>query len=122
MTESKVINLKEKLGLFSEYFQPRGIARLNNYVFKLAKIKGDFIWHSHDETDEAFLILKGQLFIELEDQTITLNEGELYVVPKGVQHRPYAKEECHLMLVEPFSTVNTGHEESDLRIEEIGWI
>ena len=122
MDQNKVINLSDKLDLITKVYTPKGIARLNDYAFKLAKIKGDFIWHSHEETDEAFLVLDGTLHIELEKETITINKGELYIVAKGVQHRPFADEECSVLLIEPDSTVNTGTEESSLRQEEIEWI
>jgi mannose-6-phosphate isomerase-like protein (cupin superfamily) len=102
------INLAEKLGTFSEHWQPRFIAELNDYQFKLVKILGEFVWHSHAETDEAFIVLEGQLRIDLRDGAVTLGPGEMYVVKKGVEHRPYAASEVKLMLVEPRGVTNTG--------------
>jgi len=102
------INLKGKLEKFSEHWSPKIIAQMNNYHFKLAKVQGEFVWHDHPETDEMFLVVKGQLEIHLRDGVVTLKEGEMYVVPKGVEHKPVAEQECHIMLVEPAGTVNTG--------------
>jgi mannose-6-phosphate isomerase-like protein (cupin superfamily) len=105
------INLAEKLSRFSDHWAPRVVAELNDYQFKLAKLQGAFVWHAHEETDEAFLVLHGALRIELRDGCVELAEGELYVVPKGVEHRPVATEECHVLLVEPRGVVNTGDAE-----------
>ncbi len=117
------INLKEKLSLFSEHWQPKVIAELNDYQFKLAKLKGEFVWHSHPETDEAFMIIRGQLRIELRDGYVDLKEGDLYVVPRGVEHRPVALEEVQVMLIEPKGIVNTGDaNEQDLTAENEVWI
>jgi mannose-6-phosphate isomerase-like protein (cupin superfamily) len=102
------INLGEKLAKFSEQWSPKIIAQMNDYHFKIAKIEGEFIWHDHPETDEVFMVLKGQLEIELRDGNVVLDEGELFVVPKGVEHKPVAKHECHILLVEPAGTLNTG--------------
>ncbi|MEW6404436.1 MAG: cupin domain-containing protein [Chloroflexota bacterium] len=102
------INLHDKLGKFSEHWSPRIIAQLNDYHFKLAKVQGEFIWHDHKETDEVFLVLKGKLEILFRDGRVVLNEGEMYVVPKGVEHKPVAENECDIMLIEPAGTVNTG--------------
>ena len=102
------INLNEKLGLFSEHWLPKIIAQMNDYHFKLAKVQGEFVWHDHPETDEVFLIVQGQLEIQFRDGSIVLTEGEMFVVPKGVEHKPVAKTECHILLVEPAGTVNTG--------------
>jgi mannose-6-phosphate isomerase-like protein (cupin superfamily) len=102
------INLSEKLTKFSEQWSPKIIAQMNDYHFKIAKIEGEFIWHDHPETDEVFIVLKGQLKIELRDGNVALEEGELFVVPKGVEHKPVAKQECHILLIEPAGTLNTG--------------
>ena len=104
----KKINLSEKLSEFTDHWSPKIIAEMNNYQFKLVKIEGDFIWHNHADTDETFIVLEGSMFIELEDETVELNEGEMCVVPKGVNHKPYAIEECKVMLVEPRGVLNTG--------------
>jgi mannose-6-phosphate isomerase-like protein (cupin superfamily) len=106
--EYQSVSLKEKFAKFSEYWSPKIIAQMNDYHFKLAKVQGEFVWHDHPETDEVFLVLKGQLEIHFRDGRVTLNEGEMYVVPKGVEHKPIAEEECHILLVEPAGTLNTG--------------
>jgi mannose-6-phosphate isomerase-like protein (cupin superfamily) len=102
------VNLNEKLMLFSEQWSPKIIAQMNDYHFKLAKVQGEFVWHDHPETDEVFLVVNGQLEIQFRDGSVTLNEGEMFVVPKGVEHKPVAMKECHILLVEPAGTVNTG--------------
>jgi len=102
------INLQEKFSKFSEHWSPKIIAQMNDYHFKVVKVKGEFIWHDHPETDEVFIVLKGQLEIQFRDGSVILNEGEMFVVSKGVEHKPVANEECHIMLVEPVGTVNTG--------------
>ena len=104
----KKINLSEKLATFSEYWSPRTVARLNDYDVMVVKVKDEFVWHKHNETDDFFLVIKGKLDIELRDRTITLGPGELFIVPKGVEHRPSATEEVHLLLIEPTGTPNTG--------------
>ena len=106
--KNKKINIKEKLIKINEYWSPKVIAEMNNYQFKLAKVKGESIWHSHDSTDEVFIIIDGKMNIELRDETIKLSKGEMYVVPKGVEHKPYAEKECQIMLIEPKGVVNTG--------------
>jgi mannose-6-phosphate isomerase-like protein (cupin superfamily) len=102
------VNLSEKLGLFSDPFAPRTVAQFNGHDVMVAKLKGPFIWHKHDDTDDFFLVVKGTLDIELRDRTVTLGPGEMYVVPKGVEHRPVARDEVHLLLIEPTGTPNTG--------------
>lgn len=102
------INLAEKLATFSEYWSPRTVAQLNNYDVMVVKVKDAFVWHKHEETDDFFLVIKGRLDIQLRDRTISLGPGELYIVPKGVEHRPVAKEEAHMLLIEPTGTPNTG--------------
>ncbi len=102
------INLRDKLARFSEHWAPKIVAQMNDYHFKVVKLQGKFVWHDHAETDEVFIILKGQLEIHFRDGKVTLNEGEMFVVPKGIEHKPVAENECHLMLVEPAGTVNTG--------------
>ncbi|HEU4886935.1 MAG TPA: cupin domain-containing protein [Thermoanaerobaculia bacterium] len=105
------ISLDEKFTLFTDHFRPKVIAQMNDYQFKLVRVAGEFIWHSHVETDETFLIIEGQLIIEFRDGSVTLNAGEMFVVPNGKEHKPYAPSECKLMLIEPVGTVNTGHVE-----------
>jgi mannose-6-phosphate isomerase-like protein (cupin superfamily) len=102
------INFQERLTKFSEHWSPRIVAQMNDYHFKIVKIEGEFDWHDHRETDEVFIVLKGQLEIQFHDGSVTLNEGEMFVVPKGLEHKPVAKEECHILLIEPAGTVNTG--------------
>src|SRR5260221_14014529 len=102
------INLTEKLTLFSEHWSPRTISHLNNYDIMVVKVQGEFVWHKHDDTDDFFLVLKGVLDIQLRDRTVTLGPGQMYIVPKGVEHRPVAREEVHLLLIEPPGTPNTG--------------
>ena len=118
----KKINFSEKLSEFTDHWSPKVIAEMNDYQFKLVKIEGDFIWHNHPDTDETFIILEGSMFIELEDETVELNEGEMYVVPRGVNHKPYALEECKVMLVEPRGVVNTGDINNDLTASNDEWI
>jgi mannose-6-phosphate isomerase-like protein (cupin superfamily) len=118
----EAINLADKLALFSEHWSPRVIAELNDYQFKLAKFQGEFVWHDHKETDEAFLVLSGSMRIELRDGEVKLSAGELYVVPRGVEHKPMADEECHVLLIEPRGVVNTGEAGGELKAENDIWI
>ena len=104
----KPINLAEKLAGFTEHWQPRTVAEFNGHDIMVVKAQGEFVWHKHDETDDLFLVLRGELTIELRDGGVTLRAGDLFVVPKGVEHRPVAKEEVHLLLIEPSGTPNTG--------------
>lgn len=104
------INLSEKLASFSQHWSPRTVAQLNDYDVMVVKVKDEFVWHKHDETDDFFLVLKGTLDIELRDRVVTLGPGEMYIVPRGIEHRPVAKEEAHLLLIEPAGTPNTGDE------------
>ena len=101
-------NLAEKLATFSEHWQPRTIGQFNGHDLMVVKAQGEFVWHKHDDTDDFFLVLKGVLTIELRESKVTLRAGELFVVPKGVEHRPVAEEEVHLLLIEPSGTPNTG--------------
>jgi mannose-6-phosphate isomerase-like protein (cupin superfamily) len=102
------VNLEAKLSLFSDHFQPRTVAQFNQCDVMVTKLKGEFVWHKHDDTDDFFLVVKGQLTIEMRDRNVSLGPGELFVVPKGVEHRPVAQEEVHLLLIEPSGTPNTG--------------
>ena len=119
---SEKINLKEKLSKFSDHWSPKVIAEMNDYQFKLVKIKGDFVWHNHGDTDEFFLVIEGEMKIEFKDETVILKEGEMFVVPKGVEHKPYAEEECKIMIVEPRGVINTGDAESNLKASNDVWI
>lgn len=102
------VNLAQKLAMFSEHWQPRTVGQFNGHDLMVAKVLGEFVWHQHDDTDDLFLVLKGRLVIELRDRRVTLEPGDLYVVPRGVEHRPVAPEETHLLLVERTGTPNTG--------------
>lgn len=117
------INLQQKLSLFSEHWSPKIIAQLNDYHLKLVKVQGEFVWHDHPETDEVFFVVKGKLTILFRDGEVTLNEGEMFVVPKGIDHKPVAENECHILLIEPAGTVNTGDaEKSNLTAANDVWI
>ena len=120
--ELKSINLQEKLAKFSEHWSPKIIAQMNDYHFKLVKFQGEFIWHNHNDTDEVFIVLDGQMYIEFREGKVSLKEGELFVVPKGVEHKPYAEKKCEIMLVEPAGTINTGDAGGDLTAEDNVWI
>lgn len=113
----KKINLQQKFNLFNDHWSPKIVGDLNGQQVKLAKVKGEFVWHNHAEEDELFFVIKGILAIEFETETITLKEGELLIVPKGVEHRPVAKEEVWLLLFEPASTKHTGDTTSQLTQE-----
>jgi|ERR1051326_2452786 len=115
------INIAEKFTKFSEQWAPKIIAQMNDYHVKIVKIQGDFVWHSHPETDEMFFVLDGELTIHLRDGDVTLRPGEMYVVPKGLEHKPEAKAECRMMLVEPAGTPNTGDAGGE-RTAEPAWI
>jgi mannose-6-phosphate isomerase-like protein (cupin superfamily) len=119
---ASAINFVEKLALIQEHWQPRVVAEINDYQVKLVKLEGDFVWHSHPDTDEAFIVLDGELVIELRDGEVRLGAGELYVVPAGVEHKPYAEAECSLMLIEPKGTPNTGDAGGERTAEQDVWI
>jgi mannose-6-phosphate isomerase-like protein (cupin superfamily) len=103
------INLADKLSTFSEYWQPRVVGQFNGHDLMVVKVKGEFVWHKHDETDDFFLVLAGRISIQLRDGVVTLGPGEVFVVPKGVEHRPVAEDEAHILLIEPQGTPNTGN-------------
>jgi quercetin dioxygenase-like cupin family protein len=112
----EAVNLAQKLTLFQEYWSPQVVGELNDNYLKVVKVQGEFVWHKHDEDDELFLVLKGRLVIQLRDQDITLNEGDFLVVPKGVEHRPVADDEAHILLIEPKTVVNTGDATDERKI------
>ena len=116
------INLTEKFNKFSDQWSPKIIAQMNDYHFKLARIQGQFVWHKHPETDEVFIVLDGEMRIEFRDGAVDLRAGEMFIVPKGVEHKPVAENECKIMLVEPAGTVNTGDAGGDLTVEDNEWI
>jgi len=119
---NKPINLLLKFELFNEHWSPKVIAELNDYQFKLVKIKGQFTWHEHKETDEVFLVIEGFMGIEFKDFKVTLKEGEMIVVKKGEQHKPFAFEECKVLIIEPRGVINTGDTGGDLTSENDVWI
>src|ERR1700738_2773662 len=116
------INFAHKLSLFSERWQPKVIAEMNEYQFKVVKLRGDFIWHDHKDTDEAFLVIEGDLRIDFRDGAVHVSTGEMFVVPKGVEHKPCAENEVKLLLIEPRGGLNTGHEGGERTAEGNVWI
>lgn len=116
------INLLEKFTKFSEHWSPRVIAEMNDYQFKLAKIKDEFTWHDHKDTDEVFLVIAGSMSIEFRNGKVDLEAGEMFVVPKGVEHKPYAKDECKIMLIEPRGVTNTGEAGGELTAQDDLWV
>ena len=102
------ISFHDKFAKFSEQFRPKVVAQMNDVQFKLVRVEGDFIWHSHPDTDETFIVLEGELAIDFRDGRVTLRSGEMFVVPRGVEHKPFAARECKIMLIEPAGTTNTG--------------
>jgi len=118
----KAINFQEKFGLFKEFWAPKVVAKMNDYQFKVVKLQGDFIWHDHQNTDETFIVIEGDLRIDFRDGSVHLRTGEMFVVPRGVEHKPYAENMVKLLLIEPRGVLNTGHEggprtaENDVRI------
>lgn len=118
----KAINIAEKFSKFSEVYSPKVIAQMNDYQFKLARLEGEFVWHQHPDTDEVFLVIEGQLDIEFREGKVTLSAGDMYVVPKGVEHKPIAEKQCKVMLVEPKGVVNTGDTSSELTADNDVWI
>ena len=119
---SKKINFNEKYSEFSDYWAPKVITEMNNYQFKLAKIRGGFVWHSHEETDETFIVIKGIMEIHLRTEIIKLKSGELYVVKKGIEHKPFAEKECHIMIIEPKNISNTGNRKNKMTSKNNIWI
>jgi mannose-6-phosphate isomerase-like protein (cupin superfamily) len=119
---SEAISIGRKFDLIEDKWSPRVIAELNDYQFKIAKIEGDFIWHSHPETDEAFLVIEGNLRIDFRDHAVRIGPGELFVVPKGVEHKPFAEKEVKLMLIEPRGTPNTGDAGGERTAQNDVWI
>ena len=113
------INLAEKFGLFEEQWSPKLVGELNGQHVKLAKVQGEFIWHRHDDEDELFLVIKGRLMIKLRDRDVTLDEGELFIVPRGVEHKPVAEEEAYILMFEPASTRNTGNLQNERTVANL---
>ena len=121
-TKYKALNFEEKFSRFTAHWFPRVIAEMNDYQLKLVKVQGEFVWHKHPETDEVFIVINGVLSIEFRDGKVTLKSGEMFVIPKGVEHRPVAKKECKMMLIEPKGVVNTGDTGGQLTAENDAWI
>ena len=115
----EAVSLAQKFSLFSDYWSPKIVAELNGQQVKIAKLKGEFIWHHHEHEDELFLVMKGCLRIRLRDREVTVNEGEFFVVPKGVEHQPIAEEEVQVVLLEPASTLNTGNVRDERTVERL---
>ena len=118
----EAVNFKEKFSKFKDHWSPRVIAEMNDYQFKLAKVEGKFVWHAHPDTDEVFIVIEGTLEIAFRDGKVTLESGEMFVVPKGIEHKPVANNECKIMLVEPKGVVNTGESDSELTAKNDVWI
>jgi mannose-6-phosphate isomerase-like protein (cupin superfamily) len=118
----KAINFEQKFGLFNERWQPKVVAEMNDYQFKVVKLKGDFVWHDHKETDETFIVIEGTLRIDFRDGAVYVSSGEMFVVPRGVEHKPYAEQEVKLMLIEPRGVLNTGHEGGERTATNDVWI
>lgn len=116
------INLGEKLALFSEHWSPKIVAKMNDYYFKLVKVEGEFVWHSHPDTDEVFLVVQGEMRIDFRGGAVELKQGELLVVPRGADHRPYAERECQILVIEPEKTINTGDAGGDRTVIDLEWI
>jgi mannose-6-phosphate isomerase-like protein (cupin superfamily) len=116
------VNLSQKFKLFDELWTPKIVGELNGQYVKLAKTQGEFVWHKHDSEDEFFLVVKGSFTIKLRERDIRLDEGEVCIVPKGIEHKPVAEEEAHLLVFEPKSTKHTGDVKSDLTVEKLEWI
>jgi mannose-6-phosphate isomerase-like protein (cupin superfamily) len=118
----EALNFEDKLGLFDEQWTPKVIAEMNDYQFKLVKIQGDFVWHEHNDTDETFIVLEGSLRIDFRDGYVELKQGEMYVVPKGQEHKPFAEDEAKVLLIEPRGVLNTGREIDQLTANNDVWI
>ena len=116
------INFADKLARIHEHWKPRVMAEMNDYQFKIVKILGDFVWHDHADTDETFIVLEGRLRIDLRDGHVLVHAGEMFVVPRGVEHKPHAEQEVRMMLIEPRGVVNTGAVDSDRRADNDVWI
>lgn len=114
----EAVNIKDKFGQFDEHWSPKRVGQLNGQQILLAKLKGEFVFHKHDDEDELFMVIKGQLQLDFRDHSVLLNAGEFYIVPMGVEHRPTAKEETHVLLFEPLSTKHTGDVVADISLEE----
>lgn len=122
MAAYKAINFRDKLSLIAEHWQPKVVAEMNDYQFKLVKLQGDFIWHDHRDTDETFVVLDGELRIDFRDGAVTVAAGEMFVVPKGAEHKPYAEREVKMLLIEPRGVPNTGDAGGERTVPNDVWI
>jgi mannose-6-phosphate isomerase-like protein (cupin superfamily) len=118
----EVINFAKKFALLAEQWAPRVVAELNDYQFKVVRIEGDFVWHDHPETDEAFIVIEGELRIDFRDRSVVLGPGEMFVVPKGTEHKPFARSEVKMLLIEPRGTLNTGQAVGERTAKNDVWI
>lgn len=118
----EAINFKDKFTKFTDHWSPRVIAEMNDYQFKLVKVAGEFVWHQHPDTDEVFIVIEGTLTIEFRDGVVSLDSGEMFVIPKGVEHKPAANCECKIMILEPKGVVNTGSADSELTAQNNVWV
>jgi len=119
---SDKINLKEKFSKFTKQWSPRVIAEMNDYQFKIAKIKGEFVWHNHKDTDETFIVMEGEMSIKFRNSEVKLSKGEMFVVPKGIEHKPCAERECKILVIEPRGVINTGESGGKFTMTEDVWI
>ena len=120
--DNKVINFDSKFALFAAHWSPKVIAEMNDYQFKLVKVEGEFVWHEHPDTDEVFIVIEGTLNIAFRDKVETIESGEMFVVPKGIEHKPFAVNECKIMIIEPKGVVNTGAKDGELTAPNDVWI
>jgi len=120
--EFQPVDFNAKFNLFSERWSPKVIGKTNNYLVKIGKVQGDFVWHKHDETDELFIVHKGILRIDMRSGQVFLKPGQMFIVPRGVEHKPHADEECQIIMFEPETTINTGDVKDDMTIEKLDWI
>lgn len=118
----KVVNLREKFGKIQEQHACKVVAQMNNYLFKLVRMQREFVWHKHSETDEAFMVIEGELQIHLRDQVLDLAQGEMVVIPRGVEHKPVSEDECKLLMIEPEETINTGDAKGALTDTNLEWV
>ena len=119
---SKKINFKQKFSKFTKKWSPRVIAEMNDYQFKIARIQGEFVWHDHKDTDETFIVLEGEMLIKFRNSEVQLSEGEMFIVPRGVEHKPCAKNECKILVIEPRGVINTGEAGGKFTMTEDIWI
>jgi len=120
--ELSVVDIEQKFALFTEQWSPKVIGKVNDYLVKIGKLQGSFVWHKHDETDELFLVNKGVLRVSLRDGEVCVKKGQMFVVPKGVEHITHADEECELIMFEPATTLNTGDVQDEMTVDNLDWI